>query len=218
MISVYWGSGSQFSWRVLLALEVKKVPYESKLLQFSQREHRTPEFLRISPRGKVPAIVDGDYSLTESIAILAYLDAKHPEPPLFGRTPEERGRILRVVAEQPAYVDPAVDGFVLPLYAGKGAEKAEEITAAGATILREMGAWETALARTPYLVGEAVSAADLCVFPSVMAIQRAAGKESAKPLELGVLPLAERFPAIAAWTKRIEAIPGYDRTYPPHWK
>jgi glutathione S-transferase len=40
----------------------------------------------------------------------------------------------------------------------------------------------------------------------------------ARPLELGFLPLGEHHPALAAWVERIEALPGYERTYPPHWR
>jgi hypothetical protein len=40
----------------------------------------------------------------------------------------------------------------------------------------------------------------------------------ARPLELGFLPLETTYPALAAWVKRIEALPGYERTYPPHWR
>ena len=39
-LEVFWGSGSPFSWRVLLALEYKRVPYESRLLQFAKKEHK----------------------------------------------------------------------------------------------------------------------------------------------------------------------------------
>ena len=58
-LDFYNGSGSPFAWRVWLALEHKQVPYQIKTLSFDRREHRTPEFLAINPRGKVPAIVDG---------------------------------------------------------------------------------------------------------------------------------------------------------------
>ena len=92
-LEIYWGSGSPFAWRVLLAAELKRIPYESKLLEFSKGDLKTPEFLALNPRGKVPVIRDGDFVLAESMAILAYLDRKQPEPPLFGRTAEDAGRI-----------------------------------------------------------------------------------------------------------------------------
>src|SRR5262249_21368170 len=80
---IYWAAGSPYAWRVLLAAEIKRIPYESKLLEFSKGDLKTPEYLAVSPRGKVPAIRDGDFTLGESLAILGYLDRKHPEPPLF---------------------------------------------------------------------------------------------------------------------------------------
>ena len=46
---VYWGSGSPYSWRALLLLEIKGAPYESKQIQFSKREHRSDDFLAMNP-------------------------------------------------------------------------------------------------------------------------------------------------------------------------
>ena len=90
-IDVYWGSGSPFAWRVLLALEHKRLPYVSHVLQFSKQEHKSPQMLALNPRGKVPVLKDGDYVCFESLAILYYLDLKYPEPPIFGRTPGGSG-------------------------------------------------------------------------------------------------------------------------------
>ena len=50
-IEVFWGSGSPYSWRVLLALEFKRLPYVSHLLQFSKQEHKSQEMLALTPRG-----------------------------------------------------------------------------------------------------------------------------------------------------------------------
>ena len=44
-IDIYWGSGSPYAWRVLLALEYKRLPYTSHLLQFSKQEHKSPQML-----------------------------------------------------------------------------------------------------------------------------------------------------------------------------
>jgi len=53
-IELYWGSGSPFAWRVMLTLELKRLPYESKLLEFSKREHKTAAYLRLNARGVMP--------------------------------------------------------------------------------------------------------------------------------------------------------------------
>ena len=73
-IEVYWGSGSPYAWRVLLALEHKGLPYTAHLLQFSKQEHKSPHMLQMNPRGRVPVLKDGDYVCFESLAILYYLD------------------------------------------------------------------------------------------------------------------------------------------------
>jgi len=105
-IELFWGSGSPFAWRVLLALEYKRLPYVSHVLQFSKQEHKSPQMLALNPRGRVPVLKDGDYVCFESLAILYYLDLKYPQPPIFGRTPEEAGTIMRVICEYQAYIEP----------------------------------------------------------------------------------------------------------------
>jgi len=104
-IELYWGSGSPYSWRVLLALEYKRLPYESHVLQFSKQEHKSPQMLRMNPRGRVPVLKDDDFVVFESLACLTYLDRKYPEPPLFGVSPEEAATIMRVICEYQSYAE-----------------------------------------------------------------------------------------------------------------
>ena len=115
-LEVFWGSGSPYAWRVLLALEVKQVPYTSRPIQFSKGEHKTPEFLAMNPRGKVPVVRFGDFTLYESTAILAWLDREWPERPIFGRDTSEHGQIWRAVAEIDAYLQPEAMRMARPIY------------------------------------------------------------------------------------------------------
>ena len=108
-IELYWGSGSPFAWRVMLTLELKGLAYESKLLEFSKRDHKSPSYLKLNPRGKVPTLKDNDFVSYESIAIMAYLDRQYPEPLLFGKTPREAGLVWRTVAECEGYFARAGD-------------------------------------------------------------------------------------------------------------
>jgi glutathione S-transferase len=217
-LEVYWASGSPFAWRVLLTLEVKRLPYDSKLLVFSKQEHKAPEYLKLNPRGRVPTLKDGNVVLYESLAIMAYLDKKYPELPIFGRTPQETGIIWRLVSEHDSYLREAVGKVIGPLYFGGAAEKANEIRAAAVTVHDELAQLEAAVAKSPWLAGAEISASDIAVFPWIQSLLRAAAKEAAKPFNLGFLPFNERYPYLAAWVKRVEGIPGYERTYPPHWK
>ena len=118
MIDVYWGSGSPYSWRVLLALEHKRLEYRSHVLQFSLQEHKAPHIVAMNPRGRLPILKHDDYVCFESVAVLYYLDLKYPEPPIFGRTPEEAGVIMRVICEFEAYAEDALMKIVHALFEG----------------------------------------------------------------------------------------------------
>jgi glutathione S-transferase len=76
MLKLYGGARSRAS-IVKWYLEELNLPYEFVLLDMSVGEHRQPTFLEINPFGKVPAIVDGDFKLWESGAILLYLAEKY---------------------------------------------------------------------------------------------------------------------------------------------
>jgi glutathione S-transferase len=80
MLKLYGGARSRAS-IVQWYLEELGVPYEFILLDMQAGEHRQPEYLAINPIGKVPAIVDGDFQLWESGAILFYLAQKYGKMP-----------------------------------------------------------------------------------------------------------------------------------------
>jgi glutathione S-transferase len=93
MLKLYGGARSRAS-IVRWYLEEINVPYEFILLDLPAGEHRQPDYLKINPFGKVPAIVDGDFKLWESGAILLYLAEK------YGKIPdslEERAEITQWV-------------------------------------------------------------------------------------------------------------------------
>jgi glutathione S-transferase len=217
-MELYWGSGSPFAWRVMLALAIKKLPYDSKLLEFSKDQHKSPEYLKLNPRGLVPTLKDGAFALGESLAIIAYLDRKQPEPPLLGRSAVETGLIWRGISEVISYLDPPAIRVVGPIYFNKTAEKGDDIREAAKEVREELARMEQRLAAASWLATDSLSAADIVAHPTVESLLRAAGKDAAKPFDLGWLPLGNRYPGIAAWRDRIRALPGYDKTYPPHWR
>ncbi len=217
-LEIFWGSGSPNAWRVLLTAELKRIPYESRLLEFSKGDLKKPEFVAINPRAKVPAIRDGDYQLYESLAIMAYLERRNPEPPIFGRTPEETGRIWRAVSEFVCYLEPAWNAMVVPVLFGKLSEKIDEVRAASDRVRTELGRLEQSIDSQHWLCGQEVSAADLTVYPFLKFIPRIGDRDEVKSLDLAIFPFATHYPKLEAWMKRVEALPGYERTYPPHWR
>jgi glutathione S-transferase len=217
-IDVYWGSGSAFSWRVLLALEYKGLPYESHLLQFSRQEHKSPHILAMNFRGRVPILKDDGYVVFESLAILYYLDLKYPKPPIFGRSAEEAAVIMRVICEYQSYAEEhvlrIVDSFLRPeLRASR-----DVLAAAMHVVASEARSIEARLAHSDWVVGDSFSAADIVIFPSLQVLLRVLHREDARELSSRFLPLEANYPALTRWIARVEALPGYERTYPPHWR
>lgn len=216
-LCLYWGSGSPFAWRAMLALELKGLPYASKLLEFSKGEHRSPEMMALNPRGKVPVLVDGDTVVYESLAVLAYLDRRFPVPPLFGATPKQAARVWRLVSEHESYVAGPARRIYRPVFMGQSEARADDIRAADDELHIELSRIEQELGDEPWLAGTLVGAADICYFVTLQLLRRAANKPEAEALGLGVRLLAERNPRLVAWSERFAALPGVDRTWPPHW-
>ncbi|MBV8403907.1 MAG: glutathione S-transferase family protein [Gammaproteobacteria bacterium] len=217
-IEVFWGSGSPFSWRVLLALEYKRLPYLSHLLQFSKQEHKSHEMLSLNPRGRVPVLKDGDYVCFESLAILYYLDLKYPQPPLFGRTPEEAGTIMRVICEYQAYIEPQLHHITEAVFGGRTDLGGDAVTAAMHKVASEARTIEGRLSKSDWIVGDACSAVDLVIFPGIQLLRRALEKPGAAELSSRFMPVEVHYPALGRWLARVAALPGYERTYPPHWR
>jgi glutathione S-transferase len=217
-LTLYWGSGSPFSWRVMLALQYKGLAYDSQLLHFDKQEHQSPQMLKLNPRGRVPVLKDGDYVVFESVAILYYLDVKFPQPPIFGLTPEEAGVIMRVICEFQAYAEPSLQKIVEAIFADKVAEDIDALTDAMHVVAREARTIEGRLSKEQWIVGNNYSATDMVIFPWIQLLRRALDKSGAAELGARFLPMERNYPALARWIERIESLPGYENTYPPHWR
>ena len=219
MIDVYWGSGSPYSWRVLLALEHKRLEYRSHLLQFSLQEHKAPHIVAMNPRGRLPILKHDDYVVFESVAVLYYLDLKYPEPPIFGHTPEEAGVIMRVIGEFEAYAEDHLMKIVRALFeGGVNEENVGELTRAMLAVASEARTIEGRLSKGDWIVGDAYSAADMVIFPAIQVLLRALRKPGAGVLASRFLPVEVNYPSLGRWLDRVAALPGFDRTWPPHWR
>jgi glutathione S-transferase len=216
-IELYWGSGSAYCWRVMLALEHKGLAYNSHLLKFDQQEHKAPHILAMNFRGRLPVLRDGDYVVFESLAILYYLDQKYPDPPIFGRTPEEAGVIMRVICEYQAYAEPGLMQIAEAILFRHEPQLDEKVTEAMHSVAGEARTIERRLAQSDWVVGESFSAADMVIYPDIRLLLRALARPEAKELAARFLPVEVNYPAIGRWLQRVAALPGHERTWPPHW-
>ena len=211
-LTFYYGSGSPFAWKVWLTLEHKGVPYEFKLLSFDAGDTKKPEFLKVNPRGQVPAIVHDGFALYESGAICEYLEERFPHQPLLPMEPQARATVRRLALEADSHVPKAdTELFELTLFRAKDApEDRAKIAAAQETVLKELAIWDARLTGD-YLAG-ALSLADFTLYPFVRSLRRIDLRQPQNGL-------GDRMPKrVQAWMARIEALPYYEKTVPPHWK
>jgi glutathione S-transferase len=217
-IEVYWAAGSPFCWRVLLALEHKRVAWRSHLMQPDFHEHKSPQMLAMNPRGRLPVLRDGDYVVFESLAVLYYLDRKYPQAPLFGHSPEEGGVIMRVVNEFQAYIEADLMRIVDELARPAPRFNEAPLLRAMHTVAREARTIEARLSKGDWIVGEEVSAADIAIYPCIRLLHRALLRPGAQELASRFLPAEVHYPQLARWLRRMETLPGYERTLPPGWQ
>ncbi|MEO8004166.1 MAG: glutathione S-transferase family protein [Betaproteobacteria bacterium] len=212
-LTFYFGSGSPYAWRVWLALEGKKLAYGLKAISFSDGDHKKPEFLALNPRHRVPVIVDGDFVLYESSAVVEYLDEQYESGiKLFPGDARRRGRIRRLVREIDDYFVAASDPLLeAVLFTKREDWNAEKIASARSKAAYEAAKWESALT-DDYLDGNELTAADFALYPLVALSLR---MDIRKP-DIDVAGIYG--PKLHTWRARIESLPYFEKTIPPHWK
>jgi glutathione S-transferase len=213
-LTLYYGSGSPYAWRAQFALEHKALPYELKILSFSAGDTRKPEFVALNPRHQVPTLVDGDFVLYESSAIVEYVDEAYPGrgAPLFPGDAPGRAIVRRLVLEVDNYFSKATDPLLEQAFWKKPEERdPQKIAESRKSVIDELAMFANAM-RGDYLAGP-LSAADFAFYPLVAFLYRAQKMKLPDLDADGMLPAPLR-----AWKARIEGLPFFEKTVPPHWK
>jgi len=209
-ITFYYGSGSPYAWKVWLALEHKAIPYEMKVLSFEKGDTKTPEFRAVNPRGKVPAIVDKGFALFESGPIVEYLEEAYPKRPLLPADPKARATVRRIVAESENYLGPLMTELSRATLFRKGPADPAVMADLHKRLGEELPRFDSALSGD-YFAGD-LSLADFTLYPRLRLIRRIDERQPGEDWGRHIPP------RIAAWMGRIEALPYFEKTIPPHWK
>jgi len=213
-LTLYYGSGSPYAWRAQLALEHKALSYDLKVLSFSAGDTRKPEFIALNPRHQVPTIVDGDFVLYESNAIVEYLDEAYPGrgSPLFPGDARVRAVVRRLILEIDNYYDKAAEPLLDQAFWKKPEERdAAKIAEGRKAVMDELVMFTKAM-RGDFLAGP-LSAADFALYPLIAFLYRAQKMKLPDLDADGMLT-----PQLRAWKARMEALPFLEKTVPPHWK
>ena len=148
--------------RVYLAEKGLTIPFEP--VNIVTGENRTPEFLKRNPLGGLPVLEldDGSY-LSESLAIIEYLEELHPKPPMIGTTPRERARVreLERIAEL-SVLNPIATIFqnTHPFMAGRIKQSADAAENARTRLAANLKILDAAIDGKPFVAGERPTIAD----------------------------------------------------------
>ena len=165
---------SSASYRVRIALNLKGLTAEHLAHHLRKGEQRDPAYLAINPQGLVPTLDDGGTILTQSLAIIEWLDETHPEPPLLPQDPLRRAKVRAFAMALACDTHPVQNLKVLARLRQLGLPE-EQVTDWAAWANREgLAACETLIAGEPgpFCFGASPTIADLCLVPQLANARR----------------------------------------------
>jgi glutathione S-transferase len=191
--------------RVRLTAAVLGIQLEEKKLDFAKGEHKNPEYLALNPNGAVPTLVDGEFVLTESRAIMQYLASKKPESGLLPRDEAARADVTRWQFWDASHFSPHLAALafekLIKGMMGLGDPDAGKIQEALGSFRRFGAVLNKRLEGKQHVVGSALTLADLTLASSLMYAKQAD------------VPLAE-VPNVQAWFSRISEMDAWKKTSP----
>ena len=168
---------SSAAYRVRIALNLKGLQAENVFIQLQKNEQSADDYLKVNPQGLVPALVDGADTITQSMAIIEYLDEAYPSPPLLPCTPVERARV-RSIAQLIACDIHPLDNLRVLRYLVNDLKLSEDQKNAWYAhwIVVGLNALETMLASDPragrFCHGDTPTLADICLVPQLANARR----------------------------------------------
>lgn len=208
LITLHGFQRSSASFRVRIALNLKRVEYRTVTHDLSMAEHRAPAYLTINPQGLLPALEDGSRILTQSLAIIEYLEARFPQPPLLPPDPAGAARVRAlfqvIAADTHALASMRVGAY---LKQRLGHDDAQVRAWQHHWIGQSFDALETLLSRDPstgeFSHGDRPSLADIALVPQA----HTAGRNG---LELGAWPTISRI------SDACLRLPAFAQAHPDH--
>jgi maleylpyruvate isomerase len=165
---------SSASYRVRIALNLKGLGAEHLPHHLRKGEQRDPSYLAINPQGLVPTLQDGDTVITQSLAIIEWLEETHPAPPLLPKDPLRRALVRAFAQVLACDTHPVQNLKVLARLRELGLPE-EQVTGWAAWANREgLSACEVLIANEPgpFCFGDVPTIADLCLVPQLANARR----------------------------------------------
>ena len=200
----YWRSSAVY--RVRIALNLKGLDYEQVTHDLRTDQQSTPAYKAINPQGLVPALDDGDHILTQSVAILEWLEETHPDPALLPKSAIDRAHVRALVSAVVADIHPLNNLRVLKsLKHDLGADQPAIDAWVARWIAIGFDAIEELIGRHGhgFAFGAQPTLADCCLIPQVLNAQR---------FNIDLTP----WPLIRAVNQACLDLPAFARAQPQH--
>jgi maleylacetoacetate isomerase/maleylpyruvate isomerase len=170
----YFRSSAAF--RVRIAMNLKGLAYVPAFVHLARGEHRAPAYGSVNPQALLPTLEDGGWLLTQSLAILEYLEETHPAPPLLPKDSFERARVRSLAMLIACEIHPVNNLRVLQHLKRAMGQSEEQVNAWYRHWIGDgLAKLEADLARTDtgvYCHGNSPTIADCCLVPQVFNAQR----------------------------------------------
>jgi maleylacetoacetate isomerase len=192
---------SSAAYRVRIALALKGLSYERRDVMLLENEQRSPEHLARNPQGFVPALEADGRLLTQSLAIVDWLDARHPEPRLIPADPDARAAAMARALVVGADIHPLNNLRVMRQLKAMGVDEAARGEWTRHWIAEGFAALEAMAGAGPFLGGDAPDVSDLFLVPQMYNARRVD------------TPLHD-FPRLVAIDARACALPAFAAAHP----
>jgi maleylpyruvate isomerase len=194
----YFRSGAAY--RVRIALNLKEIGVAHAFHHLRKGEQQDPAYRALNPQGLVPTLeVDGAGALTQSLAIIEWLDETHPEPPLLPNDPLQRARVRAFALAIACDIHPVQNLKVLNRLRALGHDE-DAVTGWAAAVNAEgLAACEALIADEPgpFCFGGTPTLADICLVPQLGSARRFKVDMTALPRLLAAERAAMALPAFA---------------------
>jgi maleylacetoacetate isomerase len=199
---------SSASYRARIALNLKGIPWETALvdLRAPASAQHTPQFRAVNPQGLIPVLADGDAVITQSLAIIEYLEETHPQPPLLPSSAPERAQVRALALAIACDIHPLGNLRVLNYLRAKlHADDAAVNAWAGEWIGLGFAALEERVRHTSgdgrHMFGASVTLADVCLVPQMY---------NARRYQVELAP----YPRLRTICAHLESLPAFARAAP----